>query len=350
VGLIYTDREFAGTFGRVGAVDARFKAGENWVFTAQAAQSANSFLDGSYLAGPAFQLYGSYRGRKLITETFYSDRGSGWNSSRVGFFTRPDIRRVSQFFYYRWRPEKTLIAWGPNLFFENAYDHSGLRLDIFSFNDMRWEFQRQTGFGLLANYLRERLRPKDFGTLPAPVDFEHRDLGFFFWSSAFQKVTWSGLWKDQTLINFVPPPGGQPYLGKGSYGELFLTVTPFSQLRIDNSYINTRMRTRDTNDNIFNIHILRSKWNYQFNRELSFRVIAQYDSVLANNAYTDLPNGKHANVDFLVTYLINPGTALYLGYNSNLRAPNELDPLGSPRKYFNDGRIIFAKVSWLFRY
>ena len=57
-----------------------------------------------------------------------------------------------------------------------------------------------------------------------------------------------------------------------------------------------------------------------------------------------------------MTYLIHPGTAFYLGYNSNLE---NLDPLGitqhnglfrTNRSYINDGRVIFAKVSWLFRF
>jgi len=66
-----------------------------------------------------------------------------------------------------------------------------------------------------------------------------------------------------------------------------------------------------------------------------------------------------------VTYLLHPGTALYLGYNSNLqnlapglcsRAPGmtECDPatqgpIRTSGPFINDGRILFLKVSYLFR-
>jgi hypothetical protein len=66
-----------------------------------------------------------------------------------------------------------------------------------------------------------------------------------------------------------------------------------------------------------------------------------------------------------MTYLIHPGTAVYVGYNSNLEnlipglcvpAPGSLvgcDPDGNglvrSNRLINDGRIFFVKVSYLFR-
>ena len=34
--------------------------------------------------------------------------------------------------------------------------------------------------------------------------------------------------------------------------------------------------------------------------------------------YTYLPTSRQFNADFLITYLVHPGTAIYAGYNSNL--------------------------------
>ena len=70
---------------------------------------------------------------------------------------------------------------------------------------------------------------------------------------------------------------------------------------------------------IFNNHIVRSKWNWQFTPQLSLRVILQYNSLLANTPgntvypYTYLPTEKEFNADFLLTYLVHPGTAIYVG-------------------------------------
>jgi hypothetical protein len=128
-------------------------------------------------------------------------------------------------------------------------------------------------------------------------------------------------------------------------------------LRIDNTYLFSRLRDRASEAAIFNNHIIRTKWNWQFNRELSFRMILQYTTTLANSAFTSLPTTKQFNADFLLTYLIHPGTAIYVGYNSDLQ---NIDPalqtapsggLVRTRDHLiNDGRLFLVKVSYLFRF
>ncbi len=59
-----------------------------------------------------------------------------------------------------------------------------------------------------------------------------------------------------------------------------------------------------------------------------------------------------------MTYQVNPWTALYVGYNSNLQNIDLLaDPLAGtttvvrmPRGFINDGRQLFVKFSYLLRY
>jgi hypothetical protein len=58
---------------------------------------------------------------------------------------------------------------------------------------------------------------------------------------------------------------------------------------------------------------MRSKINYQFTRELSLRAILDYDAVLPNESLIAADRAKRFNADFLVTYLVHPGTALYAG-------------------------------------
>jgi predicted porin len=110
--------------------------------------------------------------------------------------------------------------------------------------------------------------------------------------------------------------------------------------------------------NIFNNHILRMKANYQFTKELSLRFITQYDTVLANPKNTSLENDKALNFDVLVTYLLHPGTAIYVGYNSNLSNIDRalaLNPvngnfLRTRDPFTNDGKQFFVKASYLFRF
>ncbi len=115
-----------------------------------------------------------------------------------------------------------------------------------------------------------------------------------------------------------------------------------------------------TGQAIFNNHIIRSKWNYQFTRAFSLRIIPQYTAVISNRSLTSLQTTKQFNADFLFTYLPHPGTAIYVGYNSDLQnfdrslRVDPLDPdqnlLRTRNRYLNDGRAVFVKVSYLFRF
>jgi hypothetical protein len=153
-------------------------------------------------------------------------------------------------------------------------------------------------------------------------------------------------------------------LAKSSFAQIFLTVRPVNGLTVENTYFLNRLVELHGDNAIFNNHIIRSKWNYQFTREFSVRVIGQYNTVLANHnpdptqpALTSLQTSKNFNADVLFTYLLHPGTAIYVGYNSNLQNLDprlEFDPDGnltrSPNHFINDGRQFFVKLSYLFRF
>src|ERR1039458_8678805 len=121
--------------------------------------------------------------------------------------------------------------------------------------------------------------------------------------------------------------------------------------------MNDLRETPSTNGRL-NVHILRSKWNWQFTPQLSARLILQYNALLAGtpgvgSPYTYLPTQKEFNADFLITYLVHPGTAIYVGYNSDLQNLNVQPGVGvfqTPRGYINDSRQFFVKVSYLFRF
>jgi hypothetical protein len=142
-----------------------------------------------------------------------------------------------------------------------------------------------------------------------------------------------------------------------------LTFRPVKPLKVENTYLFERLRTIATSHGIFNDHILRSKWNWQFTPQLSLRVILQYNSLLANTPgtaglYTFLPTSKQFNADFLITYLVHPGTAIYVGYNSDLQNLNVTPRMGmvpgnvlnTARGFINDSRQFFVKVSYQFRF
>ena len=69
----------------------------------------------------------------------------------------------------------------------------------------------------------------------------------------------------------------------------------------------------------------------------------------------NLQRQKTFNADFLFTYLPHPGTAVFVGYNSDLANLGRNLDLGSDglvqrsSGFINDGRQVFVKVMYLFR-
>jgi predicted porin len=196
----------------------------------------------------------------------------------------------------------------------------------------------------------------DFDTLAANKDYAHYHSGCFFYYNFFKQLNTQGEAGFGTDTNYDPAIG-PPVLAKSSYAQIMATVQPFGRLTIDNTYLLTRLRDQFTDANIFNDHIIRSKWNYQFTRELSLRIIGQYSAVIANPQLTTLQTRKGFNADVLLTYFLHPGTAVYVGYNSdlqNLDRSLQLDANGdllrTHNRFLNDGRQFFIKVSYLLRY
>ena len=142
-----------------------------------------------------------------------------------------------------------------------------------------------------------------------------------------------------------------------------VTVRPVSRFRLEESYIYNRLRTNGSPTSgailaaadIFTLHLWRTKANLQFTRALSLRAIIDYNGLRPNGALIDLTRDRRLTADILVTYLVNPGTAIYVGYNDQY-ANVRIDPLLSPAltrtasATTSVGRQIFVKVSYLLRF
>ena len=355
VGLLVTDREYEGGHNRVGSVDSRFKLSPNWVAMLQAATSSTRSLDGTTKTGPAYSAELRREGRHFTQSTEYLDISPKFRSG-TGFVRRTDIRSITQDFSYKFRPEgKSLLSWGPSVGGSGIWDHSGTRLDWELDAQLSWEFNRQTRFGLFYKPGRERLRLEDFKGLTESLDFSTRSQGVSFSSQYISQLNLDGSYAFGKLINLVPLEGEKPALADSTEADFGFTLRPNRHLLNDNSYVLARLTSISTGERIFTNHILRSRWNWQFNPELALRVILQYNTVLANQALTKLETHKNFNADFLFTYLINPWTALHVGYNGNLQnvalRPTEI---GSEIKRTNDmlhdARQFFVKFSYLFQF
>jgi hypothetical protein len=375
IGVLYADREVNGFFNRVGSVDGRFKINDNWALNAQAVFSAtinpnddlyNQFnTTGGYQFGNAEEAVLQRDGLKLHYFADYSDRSPNFRTL-TGFDQQQDIRNLYQRLQYTFRPEgKRLISWGPMFETYETYDHEGNHINGGYIPSLRVELIGQTFLTALYAGEMERLRPQDFDTLTDIQKYVRHTTEFRFETNFLRKASFSADYRFGTRVNYDAPYVQElpqfpitPFLARRNSANVNITVRPSRALKIDNTYIMFRLRALDGPFGAMNNHIVRSKWNYQFTKELSFRFIGEYNTVLANPYFTSLQTTKNFNADFLLTYLVHPSTAVYVGYNSNLE--NVLFPLGTDVNgellhnpggpLVNDGKNFFVKASYLYRF
>jgi hypothetical protein len=364
MGTIYTDREFNGFFNRVGGFDASFRLGKNWTSWYRGVVSSTSDPNLGYLFGQNHEAALDGKGRRFYYEMVLQDITPHFHTE-AGFVPRTDIRSVSQYYHFYWRPEgKHLILYGPEFQVRNRWDHNNVPIQqVYNF-DWAWDFRPNVVIAPIVAYETDVLRPVDFLGLPGNRKFVQDLVGLVFKGSPWRTLTFNTQIVRDGVVLIDVPTGQLPITGDETAITQTMTLKPTTHLQIDNTYILDRVRNGAVNHAAFNNHIIRSKWNYQFTPVLSLRVITQYNGLLANPQYSSLTTTKNLNFDFLITYLVHPGTAVYVGYNSNLenlipglcnRVPGsfQCDPNGNglvrSNSFINDGRQFFVKLSYLIR-
>ncbi len=347
VAVMATTRDFASSFNRIVSLDARLKLNANWVFTGQAARSYTSELGGGRRSGPLYATNLGHSGAHTSFSTRYTDRSPDFHTD-LGFIPRVDVREWSNEASYRWKPAgRRLLTHGPFANFMLNWERSG-RLQDRRFNlGYTADFPRNTY--VIAVYYRNY-------ELFHRVGLHPHGTGVLF-NTEWVKWLAVNAGADYGVgLNYEPARGLAPFEGRYFNGSAEIRIRPTVRLRIDERYIYTRLASLDSHGVIFTNHLWRTKVNYQFTRRLSLRAIGDFQSVLPNESLIRQERSKRLAGDVLLTYLINPGTALYLGYTdrrenlalfgSGLDA--EVRRIRSPDTV--TGRQFFAKISYLFRF
>jgi hypothetical protein len=364
IGAIFTQRTFAGGFNRLGGIDTRLRLNQHWTVDGQFVVSSTETPDGRYYAGPAGKFDVSRFGRQLAVSLQYEDYSPGF-ISQLGYIRRTDYRHITGQFDYRFRPEgKHLIDHGPELESEYGWNHSNDRVWMHQQFEYVFDFTRKTQVFPLLGVNSDTAYPGEVPNLTYRRTFTQNFIGGLIQSSPVPQLTLNLLYTYGGNPNWTPAPGVVPSLFSEDWFQGTVTVQPVRALTIANSYLLDRNFTRPDGEFAYESQILRTNWNYQFTRTMSVRTIIQYNNVLANPAVSSLERTKNVNADLLFTYLLHPGTAIYVGYNSNvenlnralcMRQPNgQCDlaqaPLAPTNDYTNTGRLIFIKLAYLLRF
>ena len=315
VGLIWSDWEFRQAFNRVLGVDGRWKVSKTTGLGFQALKSFSKDLEGTSRQGKALHFSLDRFTRHWNSYLGFNERSPDFEVAS-GFIPRVDYRALGGFLGYTFRPENSwVVALRPSLGGNVLVDHRNVRQDYGMYPGFWLEFAQATGASATYRYKRERYEGTDF--LQRGYEFGIRTRRSR-WFSAGLSYEWA------QQINYSPAEGTSPFLGQGNEVSFYMTVRPTTRLAVESTVLENRFLTIDQNRNIFNNNIFRSKWNYQFTPRLSLRVIGQYSNVLPTAELSSLEYAKSLAGDVLVTYLLHPGTALYVGYSNMLENYNRL--------------------------
>jgi hypothetical protein len=164
----------------------------------------------------------------------------------------------------------------------------------------------------------------------------------------------SGSFTGGRAINFTPPGLQPPTDGEHVGIRVALGLRPLTPLRIDTTWLRTTLTLEA--GRAFASDILRTRWAWQFTRQWSLRFIGQYESTRTDPALSSAAPRRNLNADILLTRLVNPWTAIYIGYNGNAQDVELAETTPGMRVVRRGGRLagdswqVFAKWSRLLRW
>ena len=343
IGLLATNYDFGASYNRLFSLDTRLRLSPTWFFTGQVVKDYDRQPGSSQTQGQAYFADVNRSGRSFTYESSYTDFSAAFTAP-LGYIKRVDIRKTDQFANYLWHRQNGVVRdYGPFVTGSIDWDHQAVLQDWTGGVGFNLDFKGPSGLRIARYEIFERY-------LNVPFRY-YKDEAYFYaswrrWLDLFGTV-------DQgSGVNYQPASGLHAFLGNAMDISSGVTLRPSPRVRLDELYYYDRLAL-PISLVVYTNHLLRTKLNYQFTRALSLRAIVDYYAVLPNVSLIQQDRLKQLTGDILLTYMLNPGTALYIGYNNrheNLAlesgSPPTLQRFGPPN-YLTNSQI-FIKASYLF--
>ena len=355
IGFLISDRELADGYNRVASFDTHFRPHANWSGQAQFTTTDTLSYNGDHsTSGHQENVAINHTSRNISTHTHYVCTTENFYLS-LGFLNRyrsPDTCGIHNRLGFNFFPEPfnlNRISTTTFHIYLNDLDGNNIYNELQSGLDFVFD---TTTLGGRYYTFTERLKPKDFPGLVSNRQFDYEYFSVNIENNTLDRLEAGLTFRSGTALNMVPPVGYMPSVADTSRIEADLLWRPLNQLRVANTYFHTDLKTKE-GSKIFSNEIIRSNWNYQFNKEWSLRFIAQYEETKAG-PMTRLSNKKSLNFDILLRYVINPWSAFYAGYNTNESNFEIIEDEGQRELVATDylkgdGDQIFVKFSYLFQ-
>ena len=354
IGMLLTDRELGDGYNRVLSVDGKFRFNENWVTNLEFIDSnTEATFGGAELSGMQRNVRIDRVGRGFNTHFHIVDTDADFRA-QLGFqnrFFKSDISGIHWRSDYQIYPENSnLNNWAPSTMIVYQDDKNGTKVYSEVSPSINWAYATSR-ITLGVQDITEVLRPIDFPGLARPVGYSYDNINARYRNTTLSSLTFDLSFRTGTALNLVPKRGTLPFIADSQRFDVSLLWRPIERLRVDNSFVTTELDS--SRGKVFSNEIFRSSWNYQFTREMSLRFITQYEKTDAG-PNTRLVDDENLNFDILLRYVINPWSALYVGYNTN-QSNFDIIEVEDEREVVvtndlkRDGDQIFVKFSYMFQ-
>jgi len=357
IGVLATELQFGASENSVFSIDTRLRLSPSWYFTGQTAyskdRSYNRDFDVVGAKGRARSAGLLRAGRNFNYGASYQDFSDGFRVP-LGFVQRVAVRSGSQYAGYYFRPENSkVLSFGPTISVGANWDYRGGIQDKYSNVRFKMDFAGPIGWSVSRYDIEEHYLTQTF---------RHNTSSASFYAYWMKRFTFYGNASVGKGINYSTPNGMDPFLGSTQDFSTGFSWHPGTRMRFEQYYDFNRFRAPrnfqgagEKQVAVYANRLARTKVNFQFNKSLSIRGIFDYYFLSPNTELFRSDRYKQLTGDLLLTYLLHPGTALYIGYNNRFEnlavdpaAPPLLRRFGPPTT--STGRQVFVKLSYLLRY
>ncbi|CAN5215754.1 DUF5916 domain-containing protein [soil metagenome] len=346
VGAMVTDRRLdSGGSGTTASVDGLYRFGEMYNLSAHLifsytnepddpelstqipdlnfdtdGQNFSAAFDGESFSGHAGFLRFARDARTWSWNVLYMEASPTYRAD-TGFQSQNNFRRATGWTGLTFYPNKPLLErFSASLFGGSYWNFEGVRnQDIFQ-PGVSFSLPRQISIGMDLELRREIFRGTE---LTGIRNFYLRMNSNF--SAAFQ----GGL--NFSTGRRIARTLAIPEVGNGKTATISAYITPLQRFVIQPS-VSYQQLNLDSGEEIFSGYIARTRFSFQFNRELNLRTIFQYN---------DFQN--RLDIEPLLVYQLNPFSIFYIGSTYGSVNFDEYGFSGTDRQYF-------AKFQYLIRY
>ncbi|MDD4053198.1 MAG: hypothetical protein PHR28_15045, partial [candidate division Zixibacteria bacterium] len=296
--------------------------------------NGDTFDNGAHTAafdGESFSGDGQLLGLDCDSRTIYAGLSAYQRTPTYradnGFQPRNSDRRIVGQGQYHIRPKGTIFhRINPGLEFARIWNNDGIRKEEWLVIKSSGQF-RFAQAGVWAGYSvnRERLEGTDFGGIWS--------LAFELWATPLP-----GLDFDATISHGRQIARYYSAMGSETTFHGYAYIRLFGRVLIEPNFAYTQNRDVDTKQMYFCGYIARTRFGYQFSRELSMRLVGEYNKF-----------SKRWSVDPLISYRINPLSTFYLGATYDYDRYEGSGVMGTRSMTCLSERQFFMKIQYLFQ-